>query len=124
MKQPKKVLIIEDDAWLADHMAAIVSKAGFDVGISHDGYSAIDKIDDNIPDVILLDVFLPAANGFALLHELQSYSDTCNVPVVLCSSYEIAPNQQESFKQYGIKRFLNKVTMTQDDIVAALTAVV
>jgi hypothetical protein len=46
------------------------------------------------------------------------------VPVVLCSSYEIDPNQQESFKQYGINRFLNKVTMTQDDIVAALMAVV
>lgn len=123
MIKQKKILVIEDDTWLADYLAGIISKAGFEVEISHDGYSAIDKIDDNIPDVIVLDVFLPAANGFALLHELQSYSDTCNIPVVLCSSYEIDSGQQESFQDYGIKRFLNKVTMTQDDIIGALRAV-
>lgn len=119
----KRVLIVEDDIWLADLYGQILTTNGCDIAISHSAIEAIDMVDEHNPDVVMLDVLLAGSTAFALLHELQSYGDTGGIPVILCTNLA----ESLSFKNiesYGIKRVLDKTTMQPNDIVAAVKGVV
>lgn len=105
----KTVLIVDDDKWLTDTFSLILEKNGWDVTVCHDAHKAIDVIDEKIPSVVLLDFMLPQASGVALLHELQSYDDTKELPIILCSSLNL---NQTMLGEYGVKAVLDKSTMT------------
>ena len=118
-----KILLVEDDTWLAEMEARVLKAAGYEVAIAPHALAAIDRIDAQAPDVIILDVLLAGSTGFALLNELQSHSDTKRVPVILCT------NLAEQFdstrlKEYGIQRVVDKSTMHPNDLVVAVRAVV
>ena len=117
----KSVLIIEDDIWLAEHYERILKKE-YQTRIAPHALAAINDIDDFKPDVIILDVLLTGSTAFTLLHELQSYGDTGNIPVVLCSNLADDLNFDD-LKHYGVKRVLNKATMAPNDLAAAVKSV-
>ena len=117
-----KVLLVEDDPWLAELEVATLSEAGFAVTHAPHAPSAIVKIDDNAPDVMILDVLLTGTTAFALLHELQTYDDTGTLPVILCTNMADSLNL-EDMKSYGVRRIIDKTTMKPDDLVAAIRSV-
>lgn len=115
------ILLIEDDKWLSEVQEMVLAEAGFSVRVAHDGFKAIDMIDREQPDVIVADVLMAGATIFSLLHELQSYSDTNIIPVVLCTN--IAEKLEDSVVgEYNIKRVVDKTTMEAADLVAAVKA--
>ena len=81
-----KVLLVEDDAWLAEVEAEMLQSAGFEVRYAPHAQSAIEQIDDRLPDVIVLDMLLTGTTAVALLNELQSHGDSRHIPVILCSN--------------------------------------
>jgi CheY-like chemotaxis protein len=116
------VLVVEDDAWLGEQQVRVLEKAGYRAVLSPHAIAAIETIDDIHPHVILLDVLLTGSTGYALLHELQSYSDTAQVPIVLCTN--LAPDLKlADLAPYGVRRILDKSTMKPDDVVAAIKSV-
>lgn len=113
------VLLVEDDPWLAELEANVLTQAGYDVTHAPHAPSAIAKIDEKQPDIIILDVLLTGSTAFALLHELQSYGDTKMVPIILCTN--MAENLVlEDLKTYGVRRIIDKTTMHPDDLLAAV----
>lgn len=117
------VLIVEDDAIFSAYLQEVLEAAGFGVTQCRHAIDAIEAIDNNKPDVIFLDLLLPATTGLALLHELQTYDDTSAIPVILCTSLaDVVP--ADSIRSYGVNHVLDKTTMKPDDIVAAVKRVV
>lgn len=116
-----RVLIVEDDTWQREHVSRVLQRHGFDTAESAHALAAIDHIDTFQPDVILLDVMLPGPNGLVLLHELQSYSDLAQIPIVVMSTRTDMTLQQ--LQPYGVKVVLDKSSMRPDDIVAAIRRV-
>lgn len=121
MKKPL-ILIVEDDAWMAERHARNLEKAGFRTRISPHAIDAIVAIDEMRPDVIVLDILLTGSTAFALLHELQSYSDIGFIPVILCTNLATEISI-EDVSPYGVKRVLDKATMEPDDLPAAARSV-
>lgn len=117
-----KILLVEDDPWLIELQAGILTKAGYEVTLSPHAPSAIAAIDRIHPDVIILDILLTGSTGFALLHELQSYSDTHVIPVIICTN-AAEQLKLEQLQSYGVKRIVDKSTMHPDDLVAAVKSV-
>jgi DNA-binding response OmpR family regulator len=117
-----RILLVEDDAWLAEIEAGVLTKAGYDVTVAPHALAAIDYIDAGLPDAIILDVLLAGSTAFALLHELQSYSDTHDVPVILCTNLAEQFDAKQ-LKTYGVKRIVNKSTMHPHDLVVAVKAI-
>lgn len=114
-----RVLLIEDDYWLATLEADLLTAAGYNVYIAHSALEAIGYVDEVLPDVIIADVLLAGSTIFTLLHELQSYHDTAGIPVVLCTS--IAEHfSQKQLEMYGVVRVVDKTTMTADALVVAV----
>ena len=116
------VLIIEDDQWLSLLMKKTLEREKFSVTTASNTIEGMNEINARVPDVIILDFFMPGPNALVLLHELQSYSDTANTPVVLCTN-SAADIPKEALGAYGITSVLDKSTMHPDDIVAAVRRV-
>lgn len=115
-----KVLIIDDDQWQADLYCLELQQNAHQCVVANDAYSAISLIDNDPPDVIVLDLLLPGSNGIALLHELRSYGDLTTIPVIIISSEAVLEN---TLKGYGVVRTLDKTTLNQGDVLAAVEAV-
>ncbi|MDB5167469.1 MAG: response regulator BaeR [Candidatus Saccharibacteria bacterium] len=116
------VLIVEDDPWLAEQHARVLTKAGYKTSISPHAEAAIDAVDDVHPDVIVLDMLLTGSTAFALMHELQSYGDTSVIPIILCTNLAADMNLDD-VKPYGVQRMLDKTSMLPDDVVTAVRSV-
>lgn len=115
------VLIVEDDSWQADHMMRQLERAGYQVQVATHAPAAINLIDDQPPDVMILDMFLPGANGITLLHEVRSHADLAHIPVIVCST---EPMNKTDLRPYGVVAVLDKTTMTNADLLAAVKKVV
>lgn len=108
------ILLVESDEWLSDHYERIF-KNDYEVVKADSAIKAIEIIDKKLPDLIISDVFLTGGTIFALLHEMQSYSDTGRIPIILCTAF--ADNfSAEGLKSYGVKSILSKTSMTPESL--------
>lgn len=103
------VLLVEDDPWMADCYYLWLQRDGHTVRHSRDAQEALDMVDEQLPDVLVLDLFLPYANGVQLLHTLRSHADLAHIPIVLCSSS--LPEHLPDMSPYGVNEVLNKALL-------------
>ncbi len=78
-----RVMIVEDEAELAQLLADYLRREGFEVEIVGDGDRALAALRCTTPDMVLLDIMLPGTDGVAILRELRKSSD---VPVILATA--------------------------------------
>lgn len=121
-KRAPDVLIIEDDVWLAEQFQRTLEAGGYSTKCASNGHVAMDMIDEALPRVILLDMLLTGGTGITLLHELQSYKDTGDIPVILCSNLA-SQMRLDDVTPYGVRRILDKTTMHPVDVLAAVRSV-
>jgi len=119
----ERVVVVEDDVWLAEHYLRVLRRAGYEAYHAAHALGAIDVIDDVRPHAVLLDVLLTGNTALALLHELRSHPDLADIPIVLATNLadQISLEDVES---YGVKRILDKATMHPEDVVAAVRTVI
>lgn len=79
----KKILIIEDDVTLREELRVLLENGGYETCITVDFKNAAAEAARLEPDLILLDILLPDANGQSILREIRSGSD---VPVIMLTS--------------------------------------
>ena len=83
-----QVLLVEDDDAAREMFAAALRLAGYHVRTASDGVSGLRVVEFFDPDVIVLDLGLPAATGFEVLHELRSDPRTRRTPVIAMSGHD------------------------------------
>lgn len=112
-KSKHKILLLDSDRWFADSLESDLSD--FSVIRLSDPDKAFDAIEKQQPDLILADVMLGARNLFALLHEMQSYLDTRDLPVVILSSLA-GKIKLDDVKQMGVRAVIDKSDFTADSL--------
>ena len=116
------ILVVEDDVWLAEQYVRLLRRAGFRVNYVTDALAAIDSLDSEAPQVIMLDVLLAGPNAFTLLHEIRSHADLASIPVILCTN-SVDSMQDFDLASYGVVDLLNKATVTPNDLILAIKRV-
>src|SRR3954465_12958137 len=81
----RRILVIEDDPALATMYQTALSFAGFDVTVSGDGLTALEQIDEEHPDLVILDLRLPQVDGSTILREVAATPDTRNIPIIIAT---------------------------------------
>ena len=109
-----KIFIIEDDRGWERYYARILKS--YDLEFFHDGVEAIAAMDETVPDLVILDVLLTGPTGFAILHEMRSYAELMDVPVIVVSSVKIS----EIDENYGVRKVFDKAEMTPQDLLATV----
>ena len=77
-----KLLIVEDEEYIADFMMIGLEKAGYECEIAYDGKAAADVLEEKRYDLILLDIMLPEVNGFELMEYIREY----HTPVIFITA--------------------------------------
>ncbi len=113
-------LIVEDDRWLGESYQKTLERAGVRTALVQSGYEAMDVIDAEVPSVIVADIMLDGHTTFTLFHELQSYDDTKDIPIIICSGVVDRSLTEEKLKSYGVVEVLDKATVTNEILVDAV----
>lgn len=117
-----KILIIEDDTFIAELMAKILSRENFDVDLVTDGEVGLEKIKKQTPDLVLLDLVLPGINGFEILKKVKKDSKTKQIPVIIVSNLGTPEEVQKGLK-LGASAYLVKATSLPDEMMEKIREV-
>jgi DNA-binding response OmpR family regulator len=102
----KKIFIIEDDNMTIEILKFIFSKEGYLLSISKDGLDAIERIPEEIPDLVLTDIMLPMKSGLEIIQFIKD--NYANMPVIALSSLgEEEATVLDAFK-LGVDDFIAK----------------
>ena len=82
----KKILLVEDDPFLIDIYTSKLEKEGFSVKISESGEDCFKKINQEKPDLILLDIILPKIDGWEVLKKIKSDENLKNIKIIILSN--------------------------------------
>src|SRR5438094_9666875 len=82
----KKILIIEDEADVAELLTLNLRKAGYRVSTATDGASGLHKVRDDRPDFVILDLMLPKMSGLELCKILKTDSATSQIPIMMLTA--------------------------------------
>lgn len=81
----KRVLIADDDPGILEAMQIMLEDSGYDVRITEDG-QAVRDLKDDLPDVLILDIWMSGMNGADICQYLKSQHRTKHLPIILCSA--------------------------------------
>src|SRR5438105_10445061 len=101
-----KVLIVEDEPDVAALMAQRL-RAYYDVCFAGDGIAAITTARRERPDVIVLDLGLPAGDGLTVIERLRNLHETARTPVVVVTASPLASRKTQAFEA-GVAAFVSK----------------
>ncbi len=103
----QKILIVDDDPDLRRGLNLRLRASHFDTAYATDGFSAIAMAQKEQPDLIILDIGLPAGDGFVVLERLQQSASLSCVPVIVLTARDPQFNRERSL-QAGATAFLQK----------------
>jgi len=118
-KNLKKILLVEDDTFLAGMYVTKLQLEGFEVKIADDGEKGLKMAKSEQPDVILLDIILPKMSGFDVLKDLKADADTKAVPVMLLTNLGQREDVQKGL-DLGAKDYLIKAHFMPSEVVTKI----
>jgi len=95
----QRILIVDDSPTERYYLTDILVKNGFTVTTAENGEQALERIKAEKPELILMDVVMPGANGFQVTRSIARDPDLQDVPVIICSS-----KNQETDRIWGIRQ--------------------
>jgi twitching motility two-component system response regulator PilH len=94
-----KILVVDDSKTELYHLSQELGKRGYTVRTASNGEEAMRRLDEERPDLILMDVVMPGANGFQLTRSITRDPRFAGVPVIMCTS-----KNQETDKVWGMRQ--------------------
>ncbi|MBD1840510.1 response regulator [Coleofasciculus sp. FACHB-64] len=93
------VLVVEDSHTQREMISRLLQESGLSVTVACDGVEALEQMEGNCPDLVVLDIVLPRMNGYEVCRKIRADSKTQKVAVVMCSA------KREEFDRYwGMKQ--------------------
>jgi type II secretory ATPase GspE/PulE/Tfp pilus assembly ATPase PilB-like protein/ActR/RegA family two-component response regulator len=103
----RKVLLVDDEDSLRKVLKDLLERDGYEVSEARDGVQALDQVDRVGPDVVVLDLNLPALDGYGVLSQLRSRPATAGIPVIVLTAKGDEDNEVRVF-ELGADDFLQK----------------
>ena len=95
----QKILLVDDSKTELHHLTDLLSKRGYAVRTAENGEEAMRRLNEDKPDLILMDVVMPGQNGFQLTRAITRDPRFADVPVIMCTSKGL-----ETDKVWGMRQ--------------------
>ena len=103
----RSVLVVDDEPTARTMLRLILVRAGFEVLEAEDGYRALEEVERQLPDLMLLDVMMPGIDGFEVCKKLRAQKSTAGLPIIMLSAKTDALSVQRGL-QVGANKYLTK----------------
>ncbi len=115
----KKILIVEDDAFLANTLSDYLKEDGFSVYIASDGVEGFDLIKEHKPDLVLCDINMPNMDGLTMLKKVRSENWGKNLRFIMLTNYSDEDKVLEALKN-SVFNYLVKSDWELEAVVAKI----
>lgn len=94
-----KILLVDDSKTELHYLSELLTRKGYAVRTAENGDDALRRLDEDRPDLILMDIVMPGKNGFQLTRAITRDERYTDVPVIICTS-----KSQETDKVWGMRQ--------------------
>ena len=105
--RPKCVLVVDDSVTVRKVTSRLLERQGMDVLVAKDGVEAVALLQEQRPDIMLLDIEMPRMDGFEVARQIRHDDRLEDLPIVMISS-RTGEKHKEHADQLGVNRFLGK----------------
>lgn len=114
----KKILIVDDEPNIVMSLEYTFKKKGFEVYIARDGSEALEILENNIPDIILLDVMMPNVDGYQTIKHIKNNEKLKHVKTVFLSAKSKSSDIEKGLslgadkyllKPFSVKKLVSEV---------------
>jgi two-component system response regulator VicR len=81
-----KIMVVDDEPDVVDLVKLVLESDGFNVVTAYSGKEALDKIDREMPDLVLLDIMMPQMDGWEVYSRIRANPKTANIPVAMLTA--------------------------------------
>lgn len=103
----RRVLLIEDEANIAEAIRFLLARDGYQVDLRHDGREALAAVAELAPDLVILDLMLPGLSGLEILTSLRADAATLALPVLMLTA-KGQGRDREAAERAGASAFMAK----------------
>ena len=118
----KKVLIVEDDNFVAEVYSTKLLEMGHEVVVAQNGEEGLAKVGEARPDLILLDIIMPVMGWIEMLEELKKKEEWKNIPVILLTNVGEKESVQK-VRDLGVQNYLIKSHFTPAEVIEKIESV-
>lgn len=118
-----KILVVEDDRFLSNVYRIKLQKVGFDVVMAADGAEAMEKIESENFDLVVLDLIIPIMDGFAVLSKIKSQEKYKKLPILVASNLGQVEDIDRAMK-LGATDFIVKSDISLDALVEKIKKII
>ena len=111
--QVGQVLVVDDSPVERRILSRILSLNGLDYAEACDGIEALETIESNLPELIILDVEMPRMNGYEVCRRLKNNSKTHMIPILMCTSRAVSFDPYWGSRR-GANAYVTKPYHTKD----------
>ena len=115
----EKVLLVEDDQFLIDIYTTKLKSEGFDLLLAQEGEEALEKIKNDKPDLVILDIVLPNVDGWQVLKQIKDIQGAEKIKILVLSNLGQKEEVEKGLK-LGADKYLIKSNFTPSQVVAEL----
>jgi chemosensory pili system protein ChpA (sensor histidine kinase/response regulator) len=101
------VMVVDDSLTVRNITGALLEREGYRVTTAKDGVDALEKLQDALPDVMLLDIEMPRMDGFELAGKLRADARTRDISIIMITSRTAGKHRRQA-SQLGVDAFLGK----------------
>ncbi|HWQ60088.1 MAG TPA: response regulator [Candidatus Fimivivens sp.] len=119
----KRILLMEDDFFVRDIYQRKLKQNGFEVDSVDNGFDGMERLrEEDVPDLIMLDVFMPYMDGRDVLRELYSEPKWAGIPVILLTNFSAREGVRDGF-DLGAEEYLIKSHFTPSEVIRKVESV-
>ncbi|MDT9178214.1 MAG: EAL domain-containing protein [Limnospira sp. PMC 1291.21] len=100
--QESDILIVDDTPGNLHLLSRILRKKGYQVREAIDGKTALEEVNNKLPDLILLDIMMPDIDGYTVCNQLKSDPNTAEVPIIFLSALDDIFDKVKAFESGGV----------------------
>ena len=96
--QKKKILIVDDDKQIVEVLSQMLSSDGYQIEKAFDGFEAGRKVIQFMPDLMILDLYMPGMDGFEVCRRVKKDSDTSHILIMALTGFDTPENEDRIMK--------------------------
>jgi DNA-binding response OmpR family regulator len=117
----KKIVIVEDDEAFYKLCSTALKLKSYDVVHIPEGSSAVQKITDESPDLVLLDIVLPGMSGLDILQNIKSIDETKDIRVIMLTNFGTDTNVNRAM-ELGAEDYIMKYNVVPSELADKVSA--
>jgi DNA-binding response OmpR family regulator len=105
--EKKKILVVEDERDIVKALTIRLQGAGYDVVAAFDGAQGVFMAHKEKPDLVILDIRMPAGDGFSVADRLKRSGHTLSIPIIFLTGSPEANSEEKAMKS-GARFYIKK----------------